>query len=135
VYQYLLGRDLSAYPTDFQSSRPKTDYFMEAQKSSLTPMKLFMSAIVHSDKEGDFDSAKIYQLYCAFHRENGYKKDFLHTQNGFSRDLKRFGGITPIPKGNQGVRVNINRKLLKEYLEREHEFDHEASLPLLSFER
>jgi len=135
VYQYLLGRDLSAYPTDFQSSRPKTDYFMEAQKSSLTPMKLFMSAIVHSDKEGDFDSAKIYQLYCAFHRENGYKKDFLHTQNGFSRDLKRFGGITPIPKGNQGVRVNINRKLLKEYLEREHEYDHEASLPLLSFER
>jgi len=48
VYQYLMGRDLSAYPDDFQHGLPRTNYFTESQKSSISPMKLFMSAYVNS---------------------------------------------------------------------------------------
>ena len=50
LYQHLKSRPLAAYPYDFQSSRPITDYYKEAQLASICPVARFISALVNDDQ-------------------------------------------------------------------------------------
>ena len=130
VYQYLLDRDLSAYPTDFQCSRPKTEYFAESQRSSLPPMKLFMSAIANSQLEGIVNSSELYQRYRDFHKTNGHNEKFLCTHQTFSKEFIRLDGVTKETRNNQGARFKIAKKKMKEHLVHAREYDEDACLPL-----
>jgi hypothetical protein len=98
VYQYLMGRDLSAYPDDFQHGRPRTNYFTESQKSSISPMKLFMSAYVNSDLGETVMSLAIYKLFKEFYIANWHNIKFIYAHPAFVIELVCIKGIQKQPR-------------------------------------
>ena len=51
-YQFLMLRDISKYITNFQSSRPMTDYYLQSRQSSISTIHKFLSAILNTNQCG-----------------------------------------------------------------------------------
>ena len=128
MYQFLMGRDLSKYPSDFQSSRPITEYFVESQKCSRSPMKLFMSAIVNSDLEVKVSGWEIYQRYRNFYKVNGHNEKLILSNPAFVKEFMRFDGVTKNPKTMYGASYNIDKEEVKAHLMCARDYDEDACL-------
>ena len=141
-YQHLMAQDLSQFKHSFQSSRPLTEYYKEAQYASIPGVSRFLSAVVNLqflDQEEDHSgqnlvvkdsyvevSAKLfYQKYQSFHTAGNYK--CLQTQTSFGREVKRVNGVS-----KQKTRVGYNYALdltkIKQHLVDANEYDDDAAI-------
>jgi len=119
-YQFLMGRDLSMYPYDFQSSRPITEYYKETQLAGIPVLARFLSALVNDDMSLNYKSRDLYDNYKRFHVEGNYK--FLLTETSFSREIQRITGISRRRTCN-GTLFEIDRETVKKTLMDSNKYD------------
>jgi phage/plasmid-associated DNA primase len=124
-YQFLMGRDLSIYPYDFQSSRPITEYYKESQLSSIPVIARFFSAKVNSGNLDKITAADLYSQYAAFHTKGTYK--FIQTNTAFGRDITRIDGVKRI-KGTYANSYVMDGSMIKQHLIKSNGYDPEALL-------
>ena len=123
-YQHLKCRPLAAYPYDFQSSRPITDYYKEAQLVSICPVARFISALVNDDQFRDIRAKELYERYKTFITACGYKG--IKTSTTFGIDIKSINGIS-CRRSNQGMVYTLEPELIKLHLQGTNQFDADAS--------
>lgn len=125
MYQYLLKRDLSAYPYDFQQSRPVTDYYKESQMNSICLVARFLSALINDNSCGEPIAGKtLYDRYKNYAIAGGYKT--FKTVSTFGTDLKRIPGVTA-KRTSLGIMYTINAVVVKACLQETNQYDPEAS--------
>ena len=131
VYDFLMRRDLSAYPDDFQCGRPKTNYFTESQRSSLPALKVFLSGLANlgGPPVHIFPAQKLYDLYRAFFLSNGHNIKFVCAQPAFSKEILRFHGVDKPPRSTRGISYVVTKQAVREQLEGSNEYDEDACLP------
>ena len=123
-YQHLLERDLSAYPYDFQNSRPITSYFKEAQMSSICPIDRFISSRVNDNKCNDTRAKDLFDDYKTFVTNGGYR--VYKTMSSFCTDVKRIHGVT-VRRANTGMVYKFDAVIVKKYLQEKNHFDPDAT--------
>lgn len=123
-YQYLMGVDLSEYPTSFQHKRPVTEYYKEVQHNSIPVFARFMSALVNSeDSEPSTPASELYNRYVQFHTKGNYK--FVMTQNSFGREVKKVAGVSS--KKTKSTRdYYFDYAAIKAHLQASKEYDPDA---------
>ena len=125
MYQYLLKRDLSAYPYDFQQSRPVTDYYKESQMNSICLVARFLSALINDNSCGEPIAGKqLYDRYKNYAIAGGYKT--FKTVSTFGTDVKRIPGVTA-KRTSLGIMYTINAVVVKACLQETNQYDPEAS--------
>jgi len=124
-YQFLQARDLSAYPYDFQATRPITEYYIESQMSSIPVISRFFSAITNYACAESISAASLYRKYAEFHALGNYK--FLHTENAFGRDVKRIAGVDK-RRTSSGMVYKLDFEKIKQHLIDTNEYDADSSL-------
>ena len=132
VYEFLMRRDLSAYPDDFQSGRPKTNYFTESQRSSLPAMKVFLSGLANLGGGGGVQvlhAQRLYEMYRTFFVANGHNVKFVLSQPAFSREISRYDGIEKQSRSARGLSYSVTKRAIREQLEAANEYDEDACLP------
>jgi hypothetical protein len=126
VYQYLMGRDLSQYTTDFQPSRPITEYYKEAQLSGIPVIHRFISALVSSsDSPDSYRARQLYENYTQFHSAGNYK--VLMTETAFGRELRRIAGIEKKKCHNYAAYL-FDKPAIKQHLLDSNRYDVEAEM-------
>ena len=119
-FQFLMLRDLSMYPYDFQSSRPITEYYKETQLAGIPVIARFLSALVNDDMLLNYKSRDLYENYKRFHMEGNYK--FLLTETSFSREIQRVSGITR-KRTSHGTLYEIDKEMVKSTLMDSNKYD------------
>jgi hypothetical protein len=122
-YQHLLKRDLSPYPNSFQFTRPITDYYREAQRSSIPVLSRFLSAFVNQGVAEALQARQLYQRYEAFRDAGNYK--FTITASTFAKELKKVQGIER-KHAKTGTVYELTPELIKKHLEDLNEHDPDA---------
>ncbi len=127
-YKLMMERDLSKYTYSFQPSRPITDSYKEAQKSSIKPLNLFVSALVNSNvlTGKKMSSAELYRVFKEWCLSESYKH--VITSIAFGRDLNRIKGVGS-SKSTGCMHYSFNVKMVKQDLEEQNEYDEGAYLP------
>jgi len=123
-YQYLMGVDLSEYPTSFQHKRPVTDYYKEVQHNSIPVFARFMSSLVNSEHSAtEINARDLYAKYELFRTKGNYK--FVMTETSFGREVKKVAGVTS--KKTNTVRVyQLDHEAIKAHLQASNEYDPDA---------
>jgi phage/plasmid-associated DNA primase len=123
-----MERDLSKYTYSFQPSRPITDSYKEAQKSSIKPLNRFVSALVNSNvlTGKKMSSAELYRVFKEWCLSESYKH--VITSIAFGRDLNRIKGVGS-SKSTGCMHYSFNVKMVKQDLEEQNEYDEGAYLP------
>ena len=124
-YQHCLKRDLSPYPKSFQFSRPITDYYREAQRSSIPVLSRFISACVSKDCPESILARQFYQRYETFRANGNYK--FVVTESTFAKEIKKINGIQG-KHTKHGKLYDLDPAVIKRYLEDMNEYDPDAEL-------
>ena len=119
-FQFLMARDLSMYPYDFQSSRPITEYYKETQLAGIPVIARFLSALVNDDISLNYKSRDLYENYKRFHNDGNYK--FLLTETSFSREIQRISGISR-KRTSHGTLYEIDREIVKNTLMDSNKYD------------
>lgn len=137
IFQYMMGRDLTKYPYDFQHSRPRTTDFYEAQSLNIPVLKRFTSGIINDamrkhpvDGPGNAsyqcqNTQHLFEQCKAFALKGNYH--FTHSLIGFSKDLLRIQGFTN-RKSNGRTVYTIDCTVAKKSLQDTFEYDEEATL-------
>ena len=123
-YQHLMSRDLSAYPYDFQHSRPITEYYQEAQLAAINPFSRFLSALVNDNSCEDIKAKDLYERYKRYITDGGYK--CLKTISSFGTDMKRVNGVC-CKRMNYGMVYKFNKDLVQKTLVESKQYDPEAT--------
>ena len=124
LYQHLLERDLSAYPYDFQLTRPITEYYKEAQMASICTVSRFFSALFNDNVNEEIQAKKLYDRYKNFVLAGGYKN--LKTISSFGTDIKRIPGVT-FKYSKTGTMYSFNLGKIRAHLLETNQFDPEAT--------
>ena len=122
-YQHCLKRDLSPYPKSFQFTRPITDYYREAQRSSIPVLSRFLSAFVNQGVAEALQARQLYQRYETFRDAGNYK--FTITASTFAKELKKVQGIER-KHTKTGTVYELTPELIKKHLEDLNEHDPDA---------
>jgi hypothetical protein len=124
-YQFLMARDLSMYPYDFQSSRPITEYYNESQLSSIPVIARFLSAKVNSGSLDKISASDFYSQYSTFHNKGNYK--YIQTNTSFGREVARIDGIQKV-KTKYANMYDLDGEKIKNHLIKSNEYDPEVLL-------
>jgi putative DNA primase/helicase len=122
-YQFLMGRDLSRYTYDFQSTKPITAYYKESQIASIEVVDLFFSAKVNSCDLEKMSASDLYSQYVKFHKSGNHK--FLENNLSFGRKMAKIGGIKKT-RNNVGNKFAFDRELIKKHLIESNKYDSES---------
>ena len=126
-HKFMMERNLSKYTYDFQSSRPLTEYYKEARKSSIKPLNRFVSALINSDVGcKKKSSAELYRVFKEWYSSESYKH--VITSIAFGRDLNNIKGIQS-PKSTGCMHYTFDLKSIKQDLEEQNEYDEHSYLP------
>jgi hypothetical protein len=123
-YQYLMGVDLSEYPTSFQHKRPVTEYYKEVQHNSIPVFARFMSAQVNSEHSATQINARdLYAKYELFRTKGNYK--FVMTETSFGREVKKVAGVS-FKRNSAGRVYQLDHEAIKAHLQASNEYDPDA---------
>ena len=129
-YQFLMARDLSRYISNFQASRPMTDYYLQSRQSSISTINKFISGIINAHYSSSSSAVATKQVLC-----HGFFKDFVRflevgryqstmTMGTFTTKIKNIKGITSITADSQGSpRYVLNFQDIRDGLIENHEYD------------
>jgi hypothetical protein len=126
-YQFLMGRDLSMYPYDFQSSRPITEYYKESQCSSIPAIARFFSAKVNSGNLDKISASDLYLQYSDFYTKSSYKN--IQTSSSFGREVASIDGVKK-KRTSCANMYEFNSEKIKIHLIKSNEYDPEALLEI-----
>ncbi len=123
-YQYLMGVNLSEYPTSFQHKRPVTEYYKEVQHNSIPVFARFMSSLVNTEHSAsEFSARTLYEKYELFRTKGNYK--FVMTETSFGREVKKVAGVTS-KKTNTARIYKLDHEAIKAHLKASNEYDPDA---------
>lgn len=110
---------------DFQSTRPITEYYREAQRGSISLMNRFLSAQVNSMDMLPCETfaARFYDRYTQFCNHGGYK--YPLNCNNFGKEIKRVKGIR-VKRHRSGMIYTFEKADIKNYLCSLNEYDEDA---------
>ena len=132
IYQYLMGRDLSTYKHDFQSSRPITDFYKETRYACISVVNRCISGMNKQDKMESLTGTEFYEYYKRFHIAGGYKNLLTLTAFGTAiGHIGAFGGITK-KKTRYGVLYEFDKERILAFLQESNTYDEDAEF--LGFE-
>jgi hypothetical protein len=127
-YQFLRDRDIS-HQTNFQATRPITDYYRSVQQSSIPTFSRWLSAVTnehaHTSTPLCYSVNDFFKSYMDFHNEGNYKHSVSKTT--FGKSLTRVGGVER-KRGTNNSRYIVNKREIKKYLESINEYDPDAEL-------
>jgi hypothetical protein len=124
-----MARDLTKYVDHFQSSRPMTEYYLQARKQNISVLHKFISALINSQK---YTSAVPPQQYAEVSTTTIFK-DFIYfleqgrfqntmTSSVFSSKLKNMDGV--LKKSNKkGTFWSLDYTKVRANLVKNNEFD------------
>jgi hypothetical protein len=122
IYQYLMGRDLSKYRSDFQAFRPITEFYRETQHIGLPVVHRYVSAQAKNDTSDRYKARTFYEEYCRFHIAGNYK--ILMTETAFGREVGKIPGIHK--HKNDCNYYLLDKPAIIEYLKSINHFDEDA---------
>jgi hypothetical protein len=133
-YEFLMARDLSAYPKNFNTNdKPITDFYIECQSRNIPVVSRFLSALLTSRYFADnnkniryFTTNQLFKLCQKFADENNYS--FNKNSSSFGKEIKKINGIES-KNTNQCNGYTLNNKLILGHLNSTKHFDDKATLP------
>ena len=126
-YQFLMGRDLSRYTFNFQSSSPITDYYKECQKASIPMLGQFLSAMINIDCPKEIKADQFYILYCKFSASSNSK--YVLTRTRFGKEVKENAGVTS-KRYNHGFKYHLDGSAIKTHLVNTNQYDESAEIDI-----
>ena len=144
-FQFLMARDLAKYVDHFQTSRPVTDYYLQARKNSISNLHKFISALINSKKyvkveEGtsapDYVAPTaiivnvhpkiVFQEFIRFLESGRYQSTM--TATGFASKMKVIEGVTRSNRRDGTPFYSLNYTVIRYALHKSHEYDDEITL-------
>ena len=134
VYQFLMERDLSKYPFDFQKQRPITEAYREQQSLVIPLIKRYVSAIINdlTKQEGQSENGE-YELQNSQHMYEQCKAyagimgiGFTFSQPGFGKEMTHMRGFES-RKSNGRMIYKVNSIVAKSALQEANEYDEDAT--------
>ena len=144
-YQFLMARDLAKYVDHFQTSRPVTDYYLQARKNSISNLHKFISALINSKKyvrqEEDTSAPDyvaptaiivnvhpkiVFQEFIRFLESGRYQSTM--TATGFASKMKVIDGVNRASRRDGTPFYSLNYTVMRHALQKSHEYDDEITL-------
>jgi hypothetical protein len=123
-YKYLMERDLSKYPGNFQALRPITAYYEECQKSAISPVNRFLSALVNSNVPNIGRTSTVmfdhFKRWCEF-------QNYMHAPSHtlFGREMNKVLGVER-RKTHGNMFYDLDLLVMKKSLIECNEYDEDA---------
>jgi hypothetical protein len=143
-YQFLMARDLTKYVDHFQTSRPVTDYYLQARKNSISNLHKFISALINSKKYAKTEDTSVpdyvpptaiivnvhpkivFQEFIRFLDSGRYQSTM--TATGFASKIKLIEGVNRSSRRDGTPFYSLNYTVMRHALQKSHEYDDEITL-------
>lgn len=133
-YEFLKTRDLSKYASNFQRSRPVTEYYLQVRKASIPVMQRFLSALlnhprywkIEDDKRiAEFSITMLFKEFNKFQEAGNFQSNM--TQTTFSTKIKNISGITRKSKLGSFL-YRLEHETIFAQLQQNHEYDEDCTI-------
>lgn len=139
-----MARNLERYQSNFQSTRPLTDYYIQSRKASIPVLQRFLSAIVNSNKYckkptldlanmfsssnhdkiiGNCTATVLYKDFVSFQDSGRFQSTM--TQTTFIGKIKNISGIQH-KKTSGVISFELDLDAIRTNLIQNYEFDEDA---------